>query len=224
MRLPRIRTIPTPNYREEHLYAFFEKTKLENTPGEKAKYSNLGFGLLGHALSKHAKIPYERLVKETICEPLGMSDTVITLDASQKERLAPGHNKRGEVVSNWDFDVIAPAGAFKSTVNDMLTFLAANLNTNDTALSRALQKSHQRQFEHWTGDCGLGWQIMRTGVGLNIRWHNGGTGDYSSFMGFDRQNQTAVIVLSSTGDAMVNDNSVDKMGLEILKLAAKISL
>ena len=60
--------------------------------------------------------------------------------------------------------------------------------------------------------------------GLNIFWHNGGTGGYVSFIGFDPEHQTGVVILSNYGDAFAGDDSVDRMSLEILKLAAKVSL
>jgi CubicO group peptidase (beta-lactamase class C family) len=65
---------------------------------------------------------------------------------------------------------------------------------------------------------------MKTTEGITVRWHNGGTGGYRSFIGFDRENQNAVVLLSNYGDAMAGDNSLDKLALEILKLASKISL
>ena len=215
---------PYADYKASHLYEFLNKATLSNVPGEKAKYSNLGVALLGHALSLRAGGPYEDLVRRVICAPLKMEDTVMTLSQEQRARLAPGHDTKGRIVPNWDFDVMAPAGAFRSTADDMLKFLAANLQTNETALSKALQDTHERHFEHWTGDCGLGWQIMNIAEGLTIRWHNGGTGGYVSFIGFDRQNGNAVVLLSNYGDAMGGDNTLDKMAIEILKLAAKVSL
>jgi serine-type D-Ala-D-Ala carboxypeptidase/endopeptidase len=215
---------PYANYTAQHLYQFLTNASLASVPGEKANYSNLGFALLGHALELRAGERYEDLIKRTICQPLEMQDTVMTLSAAQRERLTPGHDAKGRVVANWDFDVTAPAGAFRSTADDLLKFLAAQLKPNDTVLSRALQETHKRHFEHWMGDCGLGWQIMKTAEEVTIRWHNGGTGGYASFIGFDRQNQNAVVLLSNCGDAMAGDHSLDKLAVEILKLAAKISL
>lgn len=215
---------PYADYKASDLYNYLGTAKLRSDPGEKASYSNLGYGLLGHILELRAGQPYEKLVRELLLAPLNMTDTSITLTSEQKQRLTPGHTSKGKVVPNWDFQVLAPAGAFRSSAEDMLKFLEANLKTNSTPVSKALQETHKRHFQHWTGDCGLGWQIMRTAEGLSIRWHNGGTGGYVSFIGFDRQHQTAVVLLSNYGDAMANDNSLDKLSLEILKMASKISL
>ena len=55
-------------------------------------------------------------------------------------------------------------------------------------------------------------------------WHNGGTGGYISFLGFDPAAKIGVVILSSYGDAMAGDHSVDQIGFEILRLGSKVSL
>src|ERR1700730_3428997 len=40
--------------------------------------------------------------------------------------------------SNWDLTTLAGAGALRSTANDMLTFLAANLGYTESPLSAAM--------------------------------------------------------------------------------------
>ena len=56
---------------------------------------------------------------------------------------------------------------------------------------------------------GLGW-IIRGGHGRDLHWHNGGTGGYRSFLGFDLESRTGVVVLSNSGD------SVDDLGFHLL--------
>ena len=202
-------------YKKEHLYEYFRTAKNLKTPGEPSGYSNLGFGLLGRALELCAGKPYDTLVRESVLKPLGMQNTTIT-----STNVIPGYGPKGKPTSNWDFDVMAPAGALRSNAEDMLKFLRANLNPDQTPIAAALrlcQKPHGR-------NCGLAWQFQTTFQGLTLIWHNGGTGGYRTFCGFDPEHKTAVVVLSNYGDAFANDDSVDKMGFEILKLASKISL
>jgi CubicO group peptidase (beta-lactamase class C family) len=93
-----------------------------------------------------------------------------------------------------------------------------------TVLERALLMAQDIHYEGAVRTMGLGWQIARTAGGLTIHWHNGGTGGYATFAAFDRENGTAVVILSNYGDAFSGDDSVDAMGMEILKLAARGSL
>jgi CubicO group peptidase (beta-lactamase class C family) len=214
---------PYANYRATDLYQDLAAVVLTSKPGTKSDYSNYGFGLLGHVLALKAGKPYEALVKDTVCHPLEMRDTTIQLLAEQRQRLTPGHNPQGELVSNWDFDVLAPAGAFRSTAADLLKFVEANLAPAATPLGRSLTEAQRVQFETWSDKLGLAWQIEETIEGLTFHWHNGGTGGYASFIGFDKTHQTGVVILSNYGDAMANDSSVDEMGMELLRLMSKIS-
>lgn len=215
---------PYLNYKAEHLYQHLNSVKLKKPPGPDSGYSNLGFALLGHILELRAGKSYEALVKDALCVPLEMGHTTIRLSDEQKKSLSPGHDRKGRVVPNWDFDVMAPAGAFRSNVEDMLKFVAANLRPDASGLGKALEESHKTRIRGWGGKRGLAWHKLETMEGLKIVWHNGGTGGYVSFIGFDKDHQTGVIILSNYGDAMAGDDSVDKMALEILKLASKISL
>ncbi|MGH3154822.1 MAG: serine hydrolase domain-containing protein, partial [Streptosporangiaceae bacterium] len=51
-------------------------------------YSNYGYGLLGHLLGQAAGAPYEALVAERICGPLGLGDTTFEVRSADRGRLA----------------------------------------------------------------------------------------------------------------------------------------
>ena len=189
---------PYADYTAADLMAFLSSHELTRAVGESVEYSNLGAGLLGHALAVRAGADYEALVSSRVLEPLGMSDTAIDLSPSVRKRLAPGHDLSLEPVPNWDLVALAGAGALRSTVNDLLAFLEANLGLRESRLDAALRASHQsrRAFEPSSMDIGLGW-LIRTEHGREIRWHNGGTGGYRSFAGFDRDAGVGVVVLSN---------------------------
>lgn len=81
---------PYADYTVQQMYDFLSGYTLTRDIGSQYEYSNLGVGLLGHALSLRAGMSYEALVRSRICEPLGMKDTRITLTPSMKARLAVG--------------------------------------------------------------------------------------------------------------------------------------
>ena len=56
---------------------------------------------------------------------------------------------------------------------------------------------------------GLNWLVL-SGAGPDITWHNGGTGGYTTFIGFDELNGNGVVVLSNTA------TSVDDIGMHLL--------
>src|SRR5687767_12715314 len=76
---PRDPANPYADYTTGQLYEFLSSTELMRDIGEKYEYSNLGVGLLGHALARRAGMSYETLVRMRILEPLGMKSTTISL-------------------------------------------------------------------------------------------------------------------------------------------------
>jgi serine-type D-Ala-D-Ala carboxypeptidase/endopeptidase len=205
---------PYADYDAAKLYEFLSGYALTRDIGEKYEYSNLGVGLLGHALARKAGMSYEALVRARVLAPLGMKDTSVTLSADQKKRLAAGHNAALAPVKNWDLDAIAGAGALRSTANDMLKFLAANLELTDTPLKAAMRRMRwERRPTGMDGvDILMAWHTLAR-EGREMVWHNGGTGGYHSFAGFDPVKKTAVVVLCNTS------YDIDDIGRHILNPA-----
>jgi len=204
---------PYADYSVEQLYQFLSNYPLTRDPGSQFEYSNLGAGLLGHALARRADTDYEALVLSRICGPLGMKDTRITFTPEMKTRLAVGHDAELKPVENWDMPTLAGAGALRSTANDLLTFLAANLGVTKSPLAPAM--AAQLGVRRPTGQSGeeasLGWAIS-TRDGKEIIWHNGGTGGYRSWMGYDAKARIGVVVLSNAE----TPEGVDDIGRHLL--------
>ena len=202
---------PYADYSAEQLYAFLSSYELPRDIGAKYEYSNLGVGLLGHVLARKAGMDFETLVSKRITGPLGMTSTFVTLSPAIKTRLAIGHDDKLKPVANWDFPTLAGAGALRSTVNDMLTFLAANLGYSKTPLAKAMSAMLDvRRPTNFPGlEIGLGWHIRTAGP---IVWHNGGTGGYSAFVGFDPKKRIGVVVLANS----FTTAGVDDIGMHIL--------
>ena len=204
-------TNPYADYTVERLYEFLAGHKLARGIGEAVEYSNLGYGVLGHALTLAEGVDYETLIAQRILEPLKMSDTAVELTPPLRERLAPGHDAELQPVPNWDIPALAGAGALRSTVNDLLTFLEANLGLRPTPLHEAMARTHVAQVtDPALGmDIGLGWIIADEGD-RRVVWHNGATGGYSSFIGFDPEAREGIVVLSNSV------NSVDGLAYRLL--------
>jgi serine-type D-Ala-D-Ala carboxypeptidase/endopeptidase len=202
---------PYADYTVEQLYEFLSGYKLLFDPGAHYEYANLGYGLLGHALALAARKSYEDLIVERICAPLGLKSTRVTLTASMRKRLAPGHNSILEPTSNWDFPTLPGAGGLRSTANDLFAFL--NIDSSrwaDTSLGRAwgrLLKTQRPASEH--GNAALGW-FVRTRPDDVIVVKTGGTGGYRSFLGYSSWSGRASVVLSNAAI------DVDDIGLHLV--------
>lgn len=213
---------PYADYSDDQLYEFLNAHNLRRTPGAEHEYSNLGMGLLGLALSRKAGSGYEQMVTGLVCKPLGMRDTAITLSDSQKARLVQGYavqERLGRILfavpsENWSFqDCTAGAGALKSTANDMLKYVKANIDAPDDSLGQALQLAHTPRFKIDDSESvGLGWFTLNVPwADEPVIWHNGGTGGYRSFAGFCKQRKLGVVVLGNSA------TDVDLTAFRILK-------
>jgi serine-type D-Ala-D-Ala carboxypeptidase/endopeptidase len=199
---------PYADYHAANLYAFLAKHGVVKPATTSFLYSNLGFGLLGQALSDRAKTSYPDLLRDEITEPLGMKDTVIALSPDQQKRFIAGHDAGHHPAHAWDLGALAGAGAIRSTAADMLIYLESNLHpdkiptqpgpkvADSRTLSSAIAQSHDLRADAVPGTrIALAW-LCNTATGSY--WHNGATGGYSSYAVFNLKNDYAVIVLSNT--------------------------
>jgi serine-type D-Ala-D-Ala carboxypeptidase/endopeptidase len=201
---------PYADYGPEQLYAYLAAATLERAPGTGFEYSNLGFGLLGHALALRSEQDYADLLDSEIFGPLAMTDTSIQVPESARDRVAAGHDADGQPRPAWDFDVLAPAGAVHSTLRDMSGFASAALGALDTPLRAQLDLALAPHRDLPEGEIGLGWLITPA----EGHWHNGQTGGFHSLIGLDRERQVAVVALAS-GAAPV----VDSLAFALLEVA-----
>lgn len=207
---PKDMSNPFMDYTVEDMYDFLSHYTLTRDIGAQYEYSNLGVGLLGHILALKSNMTFEQLVVKRICNELGLRNTTISLTPQQQNLFAKGHIGELEV-TNWDFFALEGTGALRSTASDMLTFLSAEIGLKESKLYSAMEKT---QIAYASGgitglEIGQGWHIYKK-FDSEIIWHNGGTGGYHSFIGFNKKNKKAVVVLSNSAD------DIDDIGLHIL--------
>jgi CubicO group peptidase (beta-lactamase class C family) len=204
---------PYADYTVAQMYDFLSRYELPRDPGASFEYSNLGVGLLGHALALRAGKSWEALVTDRILDALGMRDTRVTLTPLMRARLSKGHDANGSTAENWDLPTLAGAGALRSSANDMLRFAAAALGAPGTppAVASALAEAERprRDLGDGKSQIGLNWFTAHAGP-VEIVWHNGGTGGYRSYLGLDKARRRAVVVLTNSA------NGVDDIGRHLL--------
>lgn len=188
----------------------------------KVDYSNLGFGLLGVLLERQANEPYDALVQRLVLQPLGMQNTGIALNEHEASQLATGRDESGKPTPPWSFDAMAGAGAYRSTIEDMARFLQAAAERTPMPAFEWSEMWAPRKVASGESTA-LGWQLDDlTGRLVGIRrivWHNGGTGGFSSWMGFDPERRIGVVVLASRSSSEV----VDELGMHLLYMTSHTS-
>ena len=182
------------------------------------RYSNAGAGLLGLALVTATSTSYDDLVQEHVCGPLGLT-TVTTKDGAG---LVDGHDRRGRVVPHWHFqDALVGCGGLRGSVTDLARWARAVAGDAPEPLRSALALACRPVARGRGSAVGLGWHLSVAGgpTGLrapqdgqrSIRWHNGGTGGFRSFVASDEASGHGVAVLGASV------RSVDGLGLQLLE-------
>ena len=193
---------PRADYTIERLYNFLSDCNLTREPGTKYEYSTVGTAVLGQAIALKAGADYESLVVERICRPLKMDNTLITLTPELKNRFATGHNPFGYAVPGSYWGALSPGAALRSTANDLLKYVSANLGLTPSGLTPLMKKTHLFQSHEDTNDIdiGLTWDIMREPDGTNIISKSGATDGFSSYIGFNPTLRRGVVILSNYQD------------------------
>jgi serine-type D-Ala-D-Ala carboxypeptidase/endopeptidase len=158
-------------------------------------YSNLGLAIVGEILSERAGKPWHVMVKESITEPLGMTDTVQAL-GNKAPRLAPAFSHLDSAPA-WDFKAMAPAGALRSTTKDLLIFARALMAGKEGPLGAAAERLLTPLASIPGGE--IGYAIFINGPNERRTYsHMGATGGYRSLWMFAPDSREALAVLTSS--------------------------
>ena len=206
-------------YTTQQVYDLLSNSTLQIEPKTYANYSNIGMGMVGHALSLKTGVSLEQLLKDRIWSVLGMNNTGIAMNQTSisipedmKSRFAVGHMAGNESELIFLPLELQAAGAMYSTANDLLRYASANLGLIDTKINAAMEETHsirypfeelQVPFPDPSGNestpyayIGLSW-FSTTNLGTQVVWHNGGIDGYSSFVGFNPSKQIGLVILCS---------------------------
>ena len=155
-------------------------------------YSNFGISIIGAILSEIYKEDYAKIIEIYLKEELELKNTVIS-------------NGLGDLGNYWEWlenDAYLPAGGLTSNIEDMLKYARLQLDE----MPEYLSIMHNKFIEiNATSGKNASMNIRFDSIGAtwiidtnnNIIWHNGGTSNYNSYIGFDLKKQIAVIILSN---------------------------
>jgi CubicO group peptidase (beta-lactamase class C family) len=203
---------PYQSYDEAKLYDYLSgRLTLQSTPGEKRGYSNLGGGLLGYLLTLKTGKSYEALLQESICKPLGLHRTFVTLDCKRTRYLVPRRDPWGNIVPNWELNVFVGGGGIKSTARDMARYLLANMI--DTTYYLMTQQPTIKYTEHNSAGLGSAWYEDGKKKYVSA---TGGTGGYSSCVIFERSTRTGIVLLTNVSAFLASKRDyISKLGIEL---------
>lgn len=205
--LPSFAKLMTTKLALPELIATFKDLPLDFPPGEKFKYSNSGYIVLGQVIETATAKPYERFLKDAILGPLGMGASGYDNPIVILKNRAAGYSKfLGLVIANADYiDMSLPhaAGALYSTVDDLLKW--------DQAITTAKlvpAKSLEAMFTPRKGNYGYGWMIERK-FGLTRQQHGGRIPGFVAMIERFPAEKLLIVILSNQDYAPISRISDD---------------
>lgn len=116
---------------DAELAAFLARgVSLGSAPGERYRYSNLGYALLGKIVASVSGQSFEKYVTSNVFTPLGMTSTGYVTGKLPVERMATGYYRDNEqlIPEKIQSDgVFAPAGGVYASVRDLARYAALHL-------------------------------------------------------------------------------------------------
>jgi CubicO group peptidase (beta-lactamase class C family) len=186
-------TLPTS---VPELLVHFRSKPTEFKPGEKLKYSNSGYQILGAVIENVSGTSYANYLAERIFAPLEMHDTGYDDPARILLDRASGYRRKGESrdllnATYLDMSIPFSAGGLYSTVEDLYRWDSA-LYTEKLISSQSLNK----MFTPYRDGYGFGWKILMEFQRRVAMWGGRINGFSASIRRYSDDN-ACVIVLSN---------------------------
>jgi CubicO group peptidase (beta-lactamase class C family) len=205
---------PYENFSNNHLFSFLKNYTGYKKPNNQYDYSNLAVGLLGVILESVFKDSFENLVKKFIANPLKMKNTNITLKDSSL--LAQGYNDENTPTPTWNFLSLSAAGSIKSTTADLMKYGKAQLEYNNTTISKIFALTHKVTLTKDDKTVALGWHIDNTRNNTAYLHHSGGTYGCRSMLAIIPSKKMVVVVLAN------NATTGDVLGIQLVEAIANL--
>ena len=190
---------PYASYDQDKMYGFLSH-HTPQTVGQNFVYSNLGFGLLGVALSNYKNTAFRILIHDHILKPLELKHTYFDVPKAEQSHLAKGYIGT-QSVPLWDFKVMDAAGALKTTITDLQQFGKQFLDAS-SPLAKASKIATKNYFtDKDKNTYGLGWFIDEQGT----VFHGGGTGGFRTFIAIDFTKNRVISVMTNSGSSSIED-------------------
>jgi CubicO group peptidase (beta-lactamase class C family) len=168
-------------------------------PGERYRYSNLGYGILDYIISRISGKSYSDFMREEVFLPLGLTRTSVHIGRGHERHHAIRYGNDGLPIPFYDFNHRG-ASAVYSSAHDLVRFgmfhLKAHLKDQKAILTDDAIEKMQRPTVTVENDAGygIGWRISKEAE-YSIISHSGGMGGVSTRLVLVPSESLAIVVL-----------------------------
>jgi CubicO group peptidase (beta-lactamase class C family) len=168
-------------------------------PGERYQYSNLGYGILDHVITRVSGRSYADFMREEVFLPLGLTHTSVNIGPGLEKHQAVRY-RDGSPIPFYDYDP-AGAGAVYASAHDLVRFgmfhLKAHLSDQKPILKDEtideMQKATAEEGDN--NGYGIGWEMNEGVDGRRSIWHGGGMPGVTTFLQLIPTEKIAIVVL-----------------------------
>jgi CubicO group peptidase (beta-lactamase class C family) len=192
----------------EKTVARFKHKPLDFKPGEKFKYSNSGYVLLGHIIERASGQSYEAFLKANIFEPLKMASSGSDHNDLLITNRASGYTRRGAAVVNApyiDMSIPTGGGSLYSTVEDL--FLWDQSLYTEKLVSKSSLDAMFKPYAvaDWGDGVAYGWFTGKDKAGHGYMGFLGGINGFATQIMRYTNERVLIVVLSNYSFAPVTD-------------------
>lgn len=194
-------------------------------PDTRMSYSNPGYGVAGYLIEKITGEPYDKYIRETFLQPLGMTNADYRFTDANKTLLAAGYDGKSLNPVGYPYIYLRPAGDFKASPGELaklVQFLLRRGIAGQTRLLAAesiLRMETPRTTSASRHGLRLGYGLANyTDVagGVVTHGHDGGIdGFLSSYRYMPEQDWGYVVLLNSTGSGGALEN-INRLAIDFL--------
>ncbi len=206
---------------EEKILASIPNTSFKTGMDVEYSYSNIGFGMLGLALSRAVEKPFMQMVEDMIFKPLAMNDSYWIIPETKLAQLTVGmeSNGKGEVNERAALEhsgrgYKVPNGGIYSTPNDLMKFMNAIMGYGDLLSEEsqaAMVSSHTPENNY-----GYGLSLF-TDDQISTAGHGGSVAGYNCYMAYDKESEYGVILMRNYNRGATNLGRTSRAILRALK-------
>jgi CubicO group peptidase (beta-lactamase class C family) len=190
-------------------------------PGERYHYSNLGYGILDHVISRVSGKSYRDFMRTEVFVPLGLTRMSVDVDPAMQKQQAVRYGTDGLPIPFYGFD--HPGGsAIYASAHDLVRFAMFHLKSRLSDQKPILSDSTIDDMQRPTADAGpgqgygIGWLTSEYAGGRRSVSHTGGMGGVSTSLRLFPAEKIAIVVLTNAGSHPVAGIVMDEIVKTIL--------
>jgi CubicO group peptidase (beta-lactamase class C family) len=196
---------------------FQEPQRARWSPDSRMSYSNPGYGVAGYLIEKITGQPFDKYIRETFFQPLGMTNADYRFTDANKALLASGYDGKLLKPVGYPYIYLRPAGDLKASPGELAKLVQFLLRRGMVGQTQLLKQESIARMESPRTSLAAR-QGLRLGYGLAnytdvaggvvTHGHDGGIdGFVSTYRYMPEQGWGYVVLLNSAGSGEALENS-----------------